>query len=199
MRKIDPEKYAARRREILGAALACFARKGFHRTTTAEICAEAGISAGNLFHYFESKDAIIIAIVEEDRREVAATFEEALRAADLFGELLKLVDRSIAEFADPDYIRIGMEIVAESVRNPRVSELVARNELEKKRALAKLLASARDRGQVVPSVDPAEGADWILLLLDGAFGRAAIDPEFEVAGSAEMLRRAIAGCLRPQT
>ena len=43
------------------------------------------------------------------------------------------------------------------------------------------------------------GRRWILMLLDGAFDLAAIDPEFRVVGSAEMLRRAIIGCLRPQT
>ncbi|WP_164076138.1 TetR/AcrR family transcriptional regulator, partial [Stenotrophomonas maltophilia] len=50
MRKVDPDKHEARRQQILKAAIACFTAKGFHRTSTAEICAEAGMSPGNLFH-----------------------------------------------------------------------------------------------------------------------------------------------------
>lgn len=199
MRKIDPEKYEAKRREILAAALSCFARGGFHGTTTAEICAEARMSPGNLFHYFASKGAIIEAIVEEDRREVAALYAAAEGEEDLFGELLRIVDRNLASFAEPVYVRIGMEILAEAVRNPRVFEMVARNEAEKKAALARMLASAIDRGQVAPTVEPERAADWILLLLDGAFGRAAIDPAFKATDCAAMLRQAIARCLRAQS
>ncbi|WP_230391141.1 TetR/AcrR family transcriptional regulator [Burkholderia cenocepacia] len=62
MRKIDPERVEAKRRQILDAAIDCFARDGFHATSTAAICKAAGMSPGNLFHYFPTKAAIIEAI-----------------------------------------------------------------------------------------------------------------------------------------
>jgi hypothetical protein len=54
MRTVDPEKHQQRRLSIIGAAVDLFATKGFAATTTAEICRAAGISSGNLFHYFPS-------------------------------------------------------------------------------------------------------------------------------------------------
>ena len=77
MRTVNPAHPQARRQQILEAAVACFMRKGFHATRTAEICAEAGMSPGNLFHYFPTNEAIIAAIVEEDQRETAERFAAA--------------------------------------------------------------------------------------------------------------------------
>ncbi|HEY65057.1 MAG TPA: TetR/AcrR family transcriptional regulator [Caldilineae bacterium] len=50
--------------QILDAAARVFARKGFHRATTREIAAEAGVSEGTLYNYFENKQALLIAMWE---------------------------------------------------------------------------------------------------------------------------------------
>ncbi|MFL7790868.1 MAG: helix-turn-helix domain-containing protein, partial [Anaerolineae bacterium] len=42
----------ARRNQILDAAAAVFAEKGFHRTTTKEIASRAGIAEGTIYNYF---------------------------------------------------------------------------------------------------------------------------------------------------
>ncbi len=55
MRKLDPVKHEEKRREILAAAGRCFARDGFRGASISQICAEAGISSGHLYHYFASK------------------------------------------------------------------------------------------------------------------------------------------------
>ena len=66
MRKIDPARQQERRRQILAAAAECFAENGFHATSTAQICARAGMSPGNLFHYYASKAEIIEALIASD-------------------------------------------------------------------------------------------------------------------------------------
>ena len=67
------EEYRARRREqIIEAAVNCFARRGLHHTTMADIIAEAGLSAGAVYCYFASKNEIITAIAAERHREEAA-------------------------------------------------------------------------------------------------------------------------------
>lgn len=197
MRKINPEKHAAKRRQILEAALLCFAEQGFHKSTTAAICARAGMSPGNVFHYFASKDELIEAIVDEDRQETAARFAQAEAQPQLFSALLHLVDDNLEQFADPLYGRIAMEVLAEAVRNPRVWGRVAAGESEKKAALARMLTLAMTRGQIAPTQAPEQAADWILLLLDGAFGRAISDPGFEAAAYAGRLHEAITRLLRP--
>ena len=54
-----------RRRQILAAARACFARDGFHRTTMQDIFREAGLSPGAVYTWFFGKDEIVRAVAEE--------------------------------------------------------------------------------------------------------------------------------------
>src|SRR5262249_19424238 len=56
---------AARRDQIVAAALACFARTGYYATTMADVAAQAGVSKGTPYLYFESKQALFLALHEE--------------------------------------------------------------------------------------------------------------------------------------
>jgi len=53
----------ARRKQILDAAAAVFAEKGFHRATTKEIAETAGVSEGTIYNYFASKADLLIGIM----------------------------------------------------------------------------------------------------------------------------------------
>ena len=59
------QKQQARRAEIVAAAQRCFAAKGLHGASVADIAREAGLSVGQLYRIFASKEAIIEAIVSE--------------------------------------------------------------------------------------------------------------------------------------
>src|SRR5258708_38222076 len=56
---------AARREQILLAAQACFARRGYHVTTMEEIAAEAGSAKGAAYSYFDGKEAIFLALYDD--------------------------------------------------------------------------------------------------------------------------------------
>jgi TetR/AcrR family transcriptional repressor of uid operon len=198
MRKLDPEKHEAKRQQILRAATACFARRGFHQTRTAEICAEAGMSPGNLFHYFDSKEAIIEALVEEERHEAAQVFEQLRQADDLLQGLLDLVDVAFDALADRSEARLAVEIGAEAMRNPRIAAMFERSDAETKAALIGVLTTAVARGQIDPTLDLPSTAGWLIALFDGMISRAAIDPTFDAAAQAPMLRLLVARFLRPQ-
>src|SRR5829696_7361042 len=79
-----------RRTRILDAAERCFVRTGFHRATMQDIAAEAGMSAGNLYRYFPSKDAMVVGLAERDRAEVAEDFAALLSADDFVGGFARL-------------------------------------------------------------------------------------------------------------
>src|SRR5215210_5066702 len=81
---LNVQRHTDRRDEILDAAQSCFVRTGFHQTSMQEICAAAGMSAGNLYRYFPSKEAIIAGIAERDRAEVAQDFARADLSKGLF-------------------------------------------------------------------------------------------------------------------
>jgi AcrR family transcriptional regulator len=63
-RQVKPEEYAARRREVLDAALELMDRKGYERMTIEDVLAKTGMSKGALYHYFRSKYALLEGVVE---------------------------------------------------------------------------------------------------------------------------------------
>jgi hypothetical protein len=65
MPKIAEAARVARREQIIVAALACFARAGYHATTMADIAEQAGVSKGTPYLYFPGKEALFLALHEE--------------------------------------------------------------------------------------------------------------------------------------
>ena len=51
-----------KRQQILDAALKLFVEYGFHGTPTSLIAKEAGVANGTLFHYFSTKDELVVAL-----------------------------------------------------------------------------------------------------------------------------------------
>lgn len=60
-----PKVVEDRREQIIDAAMNIFAQKGFSRATNKDIAREAGITPGLIYHYFENKEALLKAIIEE--------------------------------------------------------------------------------------------------------------------------------------
>src|SRR6185295_9720563 len=70
--KITEERREERRRQILDAAVACFARKGFHRASMQDIIAASGLSPGSIYCHFKGKEEIIEAIADERHAQETA-------------------------------------------------------------------------------------------------------------------------------
>src|SRR5437588_12979287 len=123
MPKVSDEHLDARRRQIIDAAIVCFARDGFHRATMQDVCREAGLSPGAIYRYFPSKDAIIEAIADERHAREAGFMELARAAGGGAGGVRALGRASFASLADPDQRRRrrpGVEGGAEAPRRPRL-------------------------------------------------------------------------------
>ena len=105
---------------IREAAERCFARDGVPTTTMAGIAREAGVSAGNLYRYFPSKDALFDAIMD---LEFVARFDTLLQAR--VAALLRVDAEARQGLADP----AARELLAFWTANRRrVVILLHRNE-----------------------------------------------------------------------
>lgn len=178
MNKTVTEKQKAKMKHIIDAAIRCFAVKGFHSTSTAEICHEAGMSPGNVFHYFPNKNSIIEAIALEDAQLFDDIFcryeteEECIQAIiDLMKEIIELYNH-------PEYARISIEIFAEASRNASIHEIFIENERNNKQSLIAMLKNGIKKGQIDSTLEPEKIATWLLVIADGSMGRNVIDPEF---------------------
>ncbi|MFE5326802.1 TetR/AcrR family transcriptional regulator [Embleya sp. NPDC056575] len=188
MRTVDPVKHAAKRRQILEAAAACFGEKGFHGTRTADICARAGMSPGNVFHYFPSKHAIIVALIENEGAETADYLAELAEAKDPLAALLGLIDTVVGLAADPAFAGLTLDTAAEAQRDEHIAGLLAHNDRRLRAGVADLLRRAAAAGQIDDTLDPVAAATWIAALIDGVFARVATDPDFAPRDQAPFLR-----------
>jgi AcrR family transcriptional regulator len=80
---IQQQLIVARKNQILDAAAAVFAEKGFHPTTTRDIAKQAGISEGTIYNYFVNKTALLLGIFERMKESaIQEAIPEALEAPD---------------------------------------------------------------------------------------------------------------------
>jgi len=70
-----------RRRELLNSAAKLFRKKGFGATSTRDIAAAAGMQSGSPFYHFETKSALLFAVMEEGMRTAIARQQLALEAS----------------------------------------------------------------------------------------------------------------------
>ena len=175
MPKVTEEHVEARRRQILAAALRCFARQGFHRTTMQDIFRDAELSPGAVYSYFKSKDELILAIVLEMMSFVggaAALFSEPLPEGRLRrpGEALSEMIGLFQEFELGTVVeraRIFPYLVGEQQPNPQLNAAV-RAGIEGLRAGFETLArAAQERGELDPRLDPKEFSRLPISLLQG--------------------------------
>src|SRR3954449_1527060 len=89
MPKVSDAQLAARRAEILGAARRAFARHGYEGATVKVLEAETGLSRGAIFHHFRDKDALFLALAEED----AAAMTQTVAAHGLVQVMRDLQDK----------------------------------------------------------------------------------------------------------
>lgn len=76
MPRVSQDHLDARRRQILAGARSCFARHGYEGATVRLLEQEIGLSRGAIFHHFRDKDALFLALAEDDAVEMAAVVAE---------------------------------------------------------------------------------------------------------------------------
>src|SRR5436190_8899952 len=113
-----------RRTQILDAALVCFAKRGFHQASMHDISAEAGISVGLIYRYFENKDAVISAMAARHKEEISEMLERARQAPTLLESLEILFTAHCCENEPRLISAFVVDLYAEASRNPHVADLV---------------------------------------------------------------------------
>jgi TetR/AcrR family transcriptional regulator, repressor for uid operon len=194
--KLKPATQIARREHILDAAEQCFARQGFHRTTMQDICREAHISAGALYVYFASKEALIAGIVERDRQKLSAQFSGLANSPDLMQALAALGQHYFID--EPKYKRIlHIEIGAESTRNPEVGSAFQTTDQYCLDRFTELFERAKAEGKIAPILDIPDITRFMSVIGDGMFWRRAVDPNFDARAALTTVIGILTGLLNP--
>src|SRR5262249_7186804 len=127
MPKITRARADARRRQILDAALACFARRGFHKTTMQDVVQHSGLSPGSIYCHFSRKQDIIVAVVGAPNRREGALLQRALERQSFAEAVDQLATDFIALLRAPEeraWRRLAVQIWAESLHDRRLAGAV---------------------------------------------------------------------------
>ena len=196
---------AERRERILEAAEHAFVRHGFHATTMQHVADEVGTSAGNLYRYFPSKEAIVEGLCQLDqarRAEFFAAFGDLMARN---GDLTEAMRKGLREHVfskPPEKARLIVEIWAEAGRNPRVAEITRAIDADVLIGLERLMDVAKAAGAASPALDSRFGARFFFTFVAGLFKRIAIeadfDPDAETPMALGVLKALFTGALRPE-
>ena len=166
-----------RAKQILDAAERCFVRSGFHRSTMQDVAAEAGMSPGNLYRYFASKDAMAAGLAERDRAEIARDFAVLDDTQDFAKDFLSLGRKHLIE--EPrEHAILCLEIWAEATRNPAFATMSRAFECDVIDRMASAFRAAQARGAIAADIDAHSVAVAITTFANGLFVRRAVSPDF---------------------
>lgn len=177
----------SRRQQILDAACDRVRQSGFHGASMAEIAKAAGLSVGQIYRYFENKEAIIAAIVAQDLAEMREKFAELeSQPGDLLEVMTGHMPEALDKCYDPRRAALVLEVLAEAARNPKVATIVRAADAQERGLAATMLERSRK-----PEWSDAEfeaRAEMIALLFDGLIMRSVNNPAADRQALAKVFR-----------
>ena len=72
MPRLAPAVRSERRQQLIDAAWRCAASRGFQSITVDDVCAEAGVSKGSFYSYFDQKQELLLALMDDDAAGIDA-------------------------------------------------------------------------------------------------------------------------------
>lgn len=182
---------------ILDAAKVCFVRSGFQGASMQQVCAEAGMSPGALYRYFSSKESIIAAICEADRKQDAELFKAIFKTPDVVEGVVMGAMAHIRHIHEAGLAPLFAEIMAESMRNGSIDGLCRENMEQVMQMLGVYLGRAAQRGEI----EPVAPIDTLLpTMMSMCHGLALNDLPSEGVSLEQVeiiLRASVVGILRP--
>jgi AcrR family transcriptional regulator len=168
------------RTRILDAARRCFVRSGFHRATMQDVAAEAGMSAGNIYRYFASKDALAASLCERDRADISRSFAQLEHASDPMAAFIGIGEKHLVNEPRENAI-FALDLWGEAVRNPRIAEICRDFDADIRRWCGSFVKALVASGQADPQLNTDALVALLLFIGDGMLTRKARDPDFDAA------------------
>jgi AcrR family transcriptional regulator len=134
---VKPARWKRRKEErtpeILEAALASFAEKGFAATRMDDIAARAGITKGTIYLYFDSKEAVFKALARQSAgAQIAAITAQVEASESPSAELLRFVIATLGHFMrTTDRIILPRVLLAEMGNFPELAEFWRREIIDR--------------------------------------------------------------------
>ncbi|GAB6903869.1 TetR/AcrR family transcriptional regulator [Kineosporia succinea] len=195
-RTVDPARHQARRLQIIDAALTRFAQDGYDRATTTSICRTAGIGSGTFFHYFPTKRAVLLAVLDLGTAETAQWFEAQAGRADALQVVTDFAAHHADDCTDPRVAGF-VQAVGAVMTEHDVAAALARDEDVLHLGLLPWVRAAAEAGEARRDRAPEQLTAWVTVLLNGYLDRLAGQRAFDARAEKDMLLDTVRRLLRP--
>jgi AcrR family transcriptional regulator len=142
-----------------------------------DISAEAGISVGLIYRYFENKDAVISAMADRHKNEIHEVLERARQAPSLLESLEILFTAHCCEDVPQVVSAFVVDLYAEASRNPRVADLVRDVLQTAMDGVTDLIARSPEAESAAHGLKPHELAELIFAVSRGMLMRDVLQPQ----------------------
>jgi AcrR family transcriptional regulator len=157
---------AARREEIVAAALRVATTKGLANTTVRDVATEMGTSSGLIHHYFASMDDVLAAAFEEAAGTDLAKTEAEMQECTNASQRLSTFFASYVRTEEYRAFQMWLDAWAEASRRPALAATSRRLNVAWQRLIATTIVDGIEEGMLV--CDDPDAAAWrVLSLLDG--------------------------------
>jgi AcrR family transcriptional regulator len=194
--EVTPNRRGARSREaVLDAAERLMAEQGYEAASVAALVEEAAIPASSIYHYFGSKEGVLLAVMERGAERFFAELPDLDRRLGSQREHLRALIDLVAATLDrhPTFLRILVVMATQPV-DAGEGEGEVHRVVDRVRELA--LRRLRGQMQVVFGLDPASDAAehlarFALAAFDGAFVAHQARPEIGIGDLLQHLSAAL--------
>lgn len=166
MPKISESARAGRQEAICQAAVTSLARHGYAGTSMRTVAEAAGMTKGALYAYYDSKEAILLAVAERYMEQQLAAFE-ALPCETAAAQLERVMAQYEKPPGDADVQRAILDLWVYGGEVPAVQAALAERYQRYLGALAGIVRRGQESGDFQPTADPALVAGLILAARDG--------------------------------
>ncbi|GAB3482288.1 TetR/AcrR family transcriptional regulator [Amycolatopsis cihanbeyliensis] len=168
MPRVSQDHLAARRRQILDGARACFARHGYEGATVRRLEEATGLSRGAIFHHFRDKESLFLALAEDD----AARMADVVAAQGLVQVMRDLLANGSAHPAD--WLGTRLEVSRRLRTDPEFRARWAERSERLTVATRNRLARQREAGNLRDDIDIEVLTAFLELALEGLVSHVAM-------------------------
>ena len=189
-----------RREAIFDAALECFNKHGYYKTSMDMIADRAHMTKRGLYYHFKSKDELFISLFNymnnKFYEQVPSTASNIPDPEERLMLFVKIARRVLAEHAD--FLKFSQEFMAIGVRKPKIRKVMTSYYKEQVEKVSRTIEQGVASGKF-NKVDPFTMARAIVLITMGAFNvYFSLDADFNLADQHSFDIEQIISCLKKQ-
>jgi AcrR family transcriptional regulator len=173
--KLEAAVKEQRRQHLIDAAWRCVSRGGYRSLSVDDVCTEAGLSKGAFYTYFDQKQDLLLALLDDDAAGLSDVVANAAEQSNGVEQIRRFVAAVVDRGSDSAAVQLRADLWAEIAADDALRDRFMEAMQQRRARLAGLITEATTAGELVEV--PANALAAVFLALgDGLMLHRALDP-----------------------